>query len=205
MKPRDRQPIDWQRLKQRLAATEKALARGSEPRDADGRAVLRTRAQALASRPSAAAHARDGVEWVEFELAQRRFAVEAAFVREVQPLKELTGVPCTPPFVSGMINAHGRILAVIDLKKFFELSHSGLSDLNKVIILQQGDAEFGVLADRIVGTNRMSLAGLQPASSSHGGRRTHCLRGVTPQQVVLIDGLQLLHDPALVIDEEVAP
>ncbi len=204
MKPRHRKPVDWQEVKRRLAATEKALARGGEPGDDERRALLRARAQAAAAqRPTAATG--DGIDCVEFELAPHRFAIATRFVREVRSLKELTGVPCTPPFVSGMISAHGRILAVIDLKKFLELNESGLSDLDKVIILQQGDVEFGILADRIVGTNRVALSELQSPSPSLTTGRSHCLRGVTPQQVVLIDGQQLLDDPVLVIDEEVSP
>jgi purine-binding chemotaxis protein CheW len=202
---RQRTPIDWQQVKQRLADTERALARGSDLDPDQRRAILGARAQALAARRPPAAPGGDSIEVVEFVLAQRRFAIDAAVVREVQALKELTGVPCTPPFVSGIINAHGRVIAVIDLKRFFELGESGLSDLNKVIILQQGETELGILADNVVGTSRMPLADLETPPTSPVGLHARCLRGVTAQQVVVIDGSRLLADPDLVVDEEVSP
>jgi purine-binding chemotaxis protein CheW len=205
MKHGARPAVDWQKVKRRLAATERALARGSELEPAQRRAILRARAEALAATQPPAMPPGMGFEVVEFALGARRFAIEAAFVREVQPLEELTGVPCTPPFVSGIINAHGRILAVIDLQRFLELPESGLSDQNKVIILQQGDLEFGILADRIAGTRGLLLADLQPPSPALVGRRAHCLRGVTSQQLLVLDAQRLAGEPSLVVDEEVAP
>ncbi|WP_280156189.1 chemotaxis protein CheW [Piscinibacter sp. XHJ-5] len=202
MKPRHRVAIDWQQIKRRLADTERALARGGELDPQQRRDILAARAEALARRPPAALGG-DSIEVVEFVIAQRHFAIEAEVVREVQALKELTGVPCTPAFVSGIINAHGRVIAVIDLKRFFELGESGLSDLNKVIILQQGEIEFGVLADSVVGTSRMPLAALDPPPSM--GRQARCLRGITAQHVMVIDGARLLGDPDLVVDEQVSP
>lgn len=202
---RSRAPIDWQQLKRRLADTERALMRGSEPDPEQRRAILGARARTLAASRPPAVPAGESIELVEFTLARRRFAVETAVVREVQALKDLTGVPCTPPFVSGIINAHGRVIAVIDLKTFFELGESGLSDLSKVIILHQGETEFGILADSVVGTCRLPLADLQISPTAAVGRRDRCLRGVTAQQLLVIDGARLLGDPDLVVDEEVFP
>jgi len=202
-----RQPrsIDWDQIKRQLAAAEEALASGYAASAAQRREILRERARVLAQEPAPVASAGPGVEVVEFMLGNERYAIEAAFVGEVLPLKDLTGVPCTPAFVSGIINVHGRILSVIDLKRFFELPEGGLTDLNKVIILQHGDVEFGIVADRIVGASWLSLAELQADFPTVTGARAACLRGVTPQRVVVLDAKRLLTDATMVVDEEVSP
>jgi purine-binding chemotaxis protein CheW len=194
--------VDWDGIKLRLAEAERALARDFAPTDEQRRAILHARAQNMAIETLRAAPAGESIEVVEFVLGHEHYAIESVFVREVLPLKELTGVPCTPAFVSGIINAHGRILAVIDLKTFFELPESGLSDLNKVMILQQGELEFGILADRIVGANRLPFAQIQPPLPTMSGRRAGFLRGVTHERLVVLDGAKLLSDPALVVDDE---
>jgi len=81
--------------------------------------ILRDRAQVLARPPEQAAAADTLFELLEFRLAQERYAVETRYVREVYPLKDLTPLPCTPPFVLGVVNVRGHILPVLDLKKFF--------------------------------------------------------------------------------------
>ena len=202
MKTRSRTPVDWEEVRRRLATTERALAEGAQDIAPDARrAQMRARAQALAAERAPVPGA---VDLVEFQLGAQRFAIEAVHVHEVRHLKELTGIPCTPAFVSGIINAHGRILAVIDLKKLLALAESGISDLNKVIILRQADVEFGILADEIVGTARWALAGLLPAPPGLAGRHADCVRGITPQGTVVLDGARLLAEPALVVDDEVS-
>jgi len=201
MAPMRRSKVDWAELKQRLARAEQALTPGSRER----RAAMEARARALASPPPRVEAAGPTLELVEFELAQRCFAVETRFVREVQALRELTALPCTPPFVSGIINAHGRVIAVIDLKTFLELGESGLSDLNKVVILQHGDVELGILADRIVGSTPLPLAQLQPAPADLAPALARRLRGVTQRHTLVLDVPTLLEDPALIIDDEVTP
>jgi len=201
MKSNKRTPVDWAHVKRRLAATEAALAHDAQPMTTDERrARMRARAEALAAER---APLRDAIEVVEFELAGRRVAIEATHVLEVRHLKDLTGVPCTPPFVSGIINAHGRILAVFDLKMLLAWTESGNGDQDKVIILRHADLEFGIVADGIVGTSRLQPHRLQPAPAALVGKRAHCVRGITPQQVLVLDGERLLAEPDLVVDDEV--
>src|ERR1700712_5225839 len=94
----------------------------------DDERILRERARLLARVPESEPVAGAVLELLEFSLAQERYAVENRFVREVCPLKELTPLPCTPPFLLGVVNVRGRILPVLDLKKFFDLPEKGLTD-----------------------------------------------------------------------------
>ena len=94
---------------------------------------------------------------MEFLLAHERYGFETRHVREVCRLNTLTTIPGTPPFVRGIINLRGEILSVIDIRKFFELPDKGLSDLNRVIILNSRTMEFGVLADSIEGVKTIFM------------------------------------------------
>ncbi|MBW8830199.1 MAG: purine-binding chemotaxis protein CheW [Burkholderiales bacterium] len=195
--------IDWAKINQRLAKAEEAIMRGQSQAPEARRAALEARARALAAEP-ANANRGPGMEVIEFLLGSNRYAVPASNVCEVRPLQELTPLPCTPAFVSGIMSAHGRIIAVVDLKKFLDLPESGLTDLNKVIILQHAAMEFGVLADSIVGGHRLLLADLQASFSSSMQHRANCIRGITPQQLTVLDVQGIASDPAFVVDEEVS-
>lgn len=196
--------IDWARIKQRLAEAEEAITRGQSQAPEVRRAALEARARALAAEPAANANRGPGIEVVEFLLGFSHYAVPASSVLEVRPLHELTPVPCTPGFVSGIMSVHGRIIAVIDLKKFLDLPESGLTDLNKVIILQHADMEFGVLADGIVGGHWLALADLQSSFSSSMHDRATCFRGITPKQLTVLDVQGIASHPSFVVDEEVS-
>jgi len=124
-------------------------------------------------------------------------------VREVYPLKELTPLPCTPPFVAGIVNVRGQVISVIDIKKFFDLPERGLTDLNKVIILSDGVMEFGILADAVVDVRNIPLEKIQSGLPTLTGIREDYLRGVTAERLVILDAEKLLTDGNIVVHEEV--
>jgi purine-binding chemotaxis protein CheW len=166
--------------------------------------ILRARAQALARPPEQAPAAETLLEVLEFRLAQERYAVETRHVREVHPLKDLTPLPCTPPFVLGIVNVRGHILPVFDLKKFFDLPELGLTDLHRIILVRGGDLEFGLLADVIVGVRSIPVESLQSSLPTLTGIRADYLKGVTAEHLVVLDLARIMADPKIIVDEEVA-
>src|SRR5260221_8873299 len=127
--------------------SDKSTASNSEnaPSDARSNEILKARARALARTSASILIAGDSLDVVEFQLAKERYAVEQSYVREVQPLKDLTPLPCTPNFIRGVINLRGQILPVIDIKKFFDLPESGITDIHMVIVVRAADVELGIL------------------------------------------------------------
>ena len=140
---------------------------------------------------------------MEFLLAYEKYGIESSYVREVYPMKELTPLPCTPPFILGIINVRGQIISVIDIKKFFDLPDKGLTDLNKVIIVTDGKMEFGILADVIPGVRSVALSELQPSLPTLTGVRAEYLKGVTEERFIILDVEKILSDEKIIVHEEV--
>jgi len=195
--------VDWAEIKRRLEAARVAVDQGWAPEPEEARKILKARARALAREPQHGAAAGESLEILEFRLASESYGIETCFVREVCPLRDFTPVPCTPPFVLGIVNVRGEVLSVIDIKKFFELPEKGLSDLNKVIVVHGSDTEFGILADTILGVRRTPLAEIQPSLPTLTGIREKYLRGITPERTVLLDVEKLLADEKIVVQEQV--
>lgn len=197
-------PVDWHAVGQRLEEARNAIEHAWAPSSAEIRRILTARAQALGRVPEPAETAGACIEVVEFVLAHERYAVESRYVREVAPLENLTPLPCTPAFVLGIVNLRGEILSVIDIKKFFDLPEKGLTDLNKVIVLQSGDMVFGILADAITGVRRIPVTEIQSSLPTLTGIREEYLKGVTPERTVILDAEKLLADEGIIVQEQVA-
>ena len=165
--------------------------------------ILHARAQALARPPEQAPAVDTLLEVLEFRLAQERYAMETRYVREVYPLKDLTPLPCTPPFVLGIVNVRGHILPVLDLKKFFDLPENGLTDLHYIILVSGHDIEFGLLADGIVGVRSLPMESLQSSLPTLTGIRRDYLKDVTDECLVVLDLARLMADPKIIVHEEV--
>ena len=166
------------------------------------REILRKRAQTLARQPDHGEDTGAALECLEFLLAYETYAIEIDWIAGACPLKDITSLPGTPAFVAGIINVRGRILSVIDIRTFFDLPAKGLTDLNKVIILQDGMMEFGILVDEIIGTRSIPLSDVLAPPAALTGIREEYLKGVTRERTAILDGKRLLNDRNLIIDDE---
>ena len=202
---KNEKPPDWAEIRRRIDAMSVTIEQGFTPSPEQERHILKTRAQELAREPKAGVLAGETLEAVEFDLASERYAFPLAQVREVSVLRELTPVPCTPAFVLGIINLRGEIRTVIDLKKFFDLPDTGITELNKIILIQSGGVQLGILADVIRGVRRIPLGDLQPSLPTLTDLRADYLLGITSDRLVVLDPAKILADKRILVDEEVSP
>ena len=165
--------------------------------------VLQARAKALAREQAGdASDADDSIEVLEFVLSDETYAFELSYVREVGALLEMSLVPGVPAFVMGITCMHGKILAVVDLRKVFGLPERGLRDSRQVIVLQSADMEFGILGERVTGVRHLSLAGLQASLPTLTEVRAAYLQGIAADGTVVLSAAKLLADPKLIVQQK---
>lgn len=194
---------DWDDIYRRLNTTQAAIEQTQTPSGEASRQILHNRARQLALEPPEPASDVLSVAVIEFCLASETYGIELTSVREIIPLKELTPVPCTPPFVLGLINIRGQLLSVISIKKFFQLPEKGLTDLNKVIVVSVGGFEIGILADAVLTVKTILLSEIQPAIHTFTGIHAQYLKGITRDQTILLNLQELVTDQKLIISEQV--
>jgi purine-binding chemotaxis protein CheW len=151
--------------------------------NANTSAILRERAVALARKPPPAPAPEPQLAVIEFGIGRNRYALAAGVVRAVVNLKEITPLPGVPAFVRGVVNVRGDILAAIDLGRLLGLAESGA--FGQIIVVQHGDAEFGVLAGETVGWQSVPVSGLAASPAA-------LVKGVTKQGVAVLDEAKLV-------------
>ncbi len=174
-------------------------------RDDPDREELRRRARLLARRKEAPRAAGEDLLAVEIVLASERYAVECAYVREVQTLRDLTPLPGTPPWIAGVVNVRGEILSVTDLRRLFALREKGLPEQTKLVVLEGEGRAFGVVADTVVGTRSVPLSSIAPPPPTIDGPGRSFLRGVAADGLIVLDALRILTDPSLVVGKRPGP
>jgi purine-binding chemotaxis protein CheW len=161
--------------------------------------ILNERARVLAQQQARTETQEQTLRIVEFFLAHERYAVEAAFVREVQRVKHLTPLPCTPSFVLGIMNVRGHILSVIDLRTFFDLPQDRSHERDTVVVLHAEELELGVLTDEVVGARSVPARAIKPVSPGLSGIRREYLRGITEEHTILLDVERMLSDRRMLV------
>jgi len=142
------------------------------------------------------------MEVVSFPLGQEKYAVESGYLREVSTAEGLVPVPCTPPFVAGIVNVRGQIYSVLDLRTLFGLQASS-QERRWVLLLEAEDMELGILADDVPAVLRISREALQPPLPASSVPAGHVI-GVTTDAMIVLDARKVLSDPAILVHDEIS-
>lgn len=84
-----------------------------------------------------------------FELSGEPYGVDLGVVQEVIQTKNITHVPQTSNFVTGVINLRGYVLPVVNLKKRFGMAAGESTRYSRIIIVDIEDQLIGVAVDRV--------------------------------------------------------
>ncbi len=197
--------IDWEAVHKRLARLETALDRGGRRSARDVREVLRARARALARPIGTRATAADHVEFLEFAVADERYGIETAYIREVATVTALTRIPGTPAFIGGIATLRGQILSVLDIGRLFDLPDRGEAAPEKLVVLDGADIPVGILAVAILGVRAVPWSDVETSLPTLAGGRAPYLRGVDRSGVAILDASALLGAQDIIVGAEVGP
>jgi purine-binding chemotaxis protein CheW len=195
--------INWKEIHSHVEAAREKLELGWQITDKEKEKILKARTKTLAREVKEEKLDLEYMAVVEFMLANERYGIELNKISEVYPLKDLTPMPCTPPFVLGIFNVRGQIQTIIDVKKLFDLPDKRLTDLNRVIIVNARGMEAGILADVILGIRSVPLGEIQPTLPTLTDIRAEYMKGVTGDQLILLDVEKIFSDKRIIVNEEV--
>ena len=133
----------------------------------------------------------DQWQLVVFELATEYYGVDISSVREIIRLLQITKAPNMPAFVEGTINLRGKVTPVIDLRKRFGLPVSKEDKDNRIVVVDIGEEEVGVIVDAVTEVLRVSGASVEPPSSVITTAGSDYLIGIAKLESMLIILLDL--------------
>lgn len=168
------------------------------------RELLKARAIEMAKEPELKKGFSPIVQLITFSLGAETYGLESAYISEVYPLKDFTPLPGVPAFILGIINVRGHIIPVIDLKKLFNLPEQGITELNKVMILQDELMEFGILADVVHGTLGVEEDDIITAPHTLTGIGEEYMKGITRENLIILNAEKLLTDKRMVVNDEIS-
>lgn len=148
------------------------------------------------------------MQLVVFDLATEAYGVDIGAVREIIRLQDITRVPRTPSFVEGVINLRGKVIPVIDLRKRFTLPVTEENSENRIVVVDIGGQDIGVVVDAVNEVLRISTDSVEPPSSVITGAESDYLLGIAKLEdrlIILLDlervlsdeERQILSDPSL--------
>ena len=101
---------------------------------------------------------------VTFSLADKDYAIDIMYVKEIAKAGRFTYVPNTLPFVLGVYNLRGEIIPILDLRLFFSIDVPKRDEkkLENLLILTLDDQTFGLVVDKIDKVVGVQKSTIQP-------------------------------------------
>ncbi|MBE0647404.1 MAG: purine-binding chemotaxis protein CheW [Bacteroidales bacterium] len=132
-------------------------------------------------------------EMLVFLLSGEHYAIETSYITEALNIQEMTPIPGMPEYLNGVMNVRGRIIPVVNLKKFYSLKEEGLIASTKAIILREETYEVAIMTDAILPTQWIAEASIKPSPSNLHGVGIEHLLGVTEDALIVLDGNSLIN------------
>jgi purine-binding chemotaxis protein CheW len=104
-------------------------------------------------------------------------------------------VPGTPAYLSGVINLRGRVIAVIDLRRRLGLATAEHSVETRIIVVEFGDEQVGLLVDDVAEILPVSLTSVEPLNEMMTGANSEFITGTLKTEdslVILLDLARIL-------------
>jgi purine-binding chemotaxis protein CheW len=125
---------------------------------------------------------------VEFSVAGVRYALPLTSVARVLRSVEVTPLPHAPDVILGVINLHGHIVPVADIRRRFRLQLRAITVDDKFIIGLTATRKLAVVADEVHGM--FEYASEQIAVPGNMANEFRYVAGIVKSR----DGVTLIHD-----------
>jgi twitching motility protein PilI len=88
---------------------------------------------------------------IAFRIGSNYLCSSIAEVNEILTFPPLTLVPGTKPWLLGVANIRGNLVAVVDLRGFIEGGRTPIVDRSRVLVARQTGGAVGLLVDEVLG------------------------------------------------------
>lgn len=138
--------------------------------------------------------------WVTFTLEDEIYGIDVMQVREVLRYTDISPVPGAPPYVLGIINLRGKVVAIIDTRSRFSLPRREPDDSSRILILEAGDHVVGFLVDSVSEVAELKNANIESAPDTGSGDSNRFITGLYKRKddlIILVDSSRLLSEDEL--------
>lgn len=139
-------------------------------------------AAASVPRRSALAAPEAVVQLIVFRLGDEDYGIRIEQVKEVTVTPEVVKMPKTPPFIKGIANLRGDIIAIVDLEERFQLRPAGrpLPDFSYTLAVEAADYILGLMVREVPRPVTIPVSLIEPAPEfvQDTGQRDKYLEGI---------------------------
>ena len=143
------------------------------------------------------AHTEDLLQLVSFNIGQEEFGLGIQSIQEINRMVEITRVPNSPDFVSGVINLRGKVIPIINLRKRFGFPPKENDRNTRIIVVELDTMVVGFIVDSVSEVLRIPKNITEPPPSIVAGIGSEYIMAVAKLEnrlLILLDLERVLKD-----------
>lgn len=115
----------------------------------------------------------------------------------------ITPLPCTPPFIAGLVNLRGHLVTVLNLSAVLDIpgADESQSATNSIVVVTGDGNNNALLVQKVSEVSRLDTRDQMTASALLSGQRAAYVAGVLPDGTAILDMKALINDSALIVDQ----
>lgn len=136
------------------------------------------------------------IQLVTFELASEVYGVEVLNVREIIRMTNITHMPNTPEFVTGVIDLRGTVVPIINLRQRFYMPTIELDSHSRILVMEMKSGKLvGFIVDSVSEVIRINSDAIQtPPDVTQQAGAQDCIVGILHhnERLLILLNLDLL-------------
>jgi purine-binding chemotaxis protein CheW len=137
------------------------------------------------------------LQLVSFNIGQEEFGLGIQSIQEINRMVEITRVPNSPEFVSGVINLRGKVIPIINLRKRFGFPPKENDRNTRIIVVELSGMVVGFVVDSVSEVLRIPKNITEPPPSIIAGIGSEYITAVAKldnRLLILLDLERVLKD-----------
>jgi purine-binding chemotaxis protein CheW len=137
------------------------------------------------------------LQLVSFNIGQEEFGLDIQSIQEINRMVDITRVPNSPEFVSGVINLRGKVIPIIDLRKRFGFTSKEYDKNTRIIVVELNGMVVGFIVDAVSEVLRIPKSITEPPPAIVAGIGSEYITAVAKLEnrlLILLDLERILKD-----------
>ena len=124
--------------------------------------------------------------FILFSVAGTTYALRSADVQHMEMVEHVTRVPNAAPFVDGVVFSRGQVVPAVNLRARFGFDRVAYDIRTRLIVVQSGGRQVGLIADDGREFLRVPAGSVQPPQDALAGMSGRYIEGIVSVNARLI-------------------
>ncbi|MEK7360190.1 MAG: chemotaxis protein CheW [Planctomycetota bacterium] len=129
-------------------------------------------------------------QFIGIRFGTELYGIPIEKTREITKPLQITGIPGTLPHVKGLMNLHGEILCVVDVKILLNMGKIQMTEKGRIVVVKTREGLVGIFCDEVADIYDVLTKDIEPPLSTLSKEMDVSMKGQTQTR----DGLMGILD-----------